>query len=133
MARSVHVGVVPNLVYIPVCASCRYCFQSRERNQDNFVAVPCDISLWHGNIRAMRVSWDWIQCCSPSLISESATESPLAVVLNLWGKQGRMISPSLSPHFTPSGQLQQLWRILNSLWMLKKTQFCCYICQVSSM
>lgn len=70
-----------------------------------------------------------IQCSSPTLTSGTTFVSPLIIVLSLRGKQERMIFPSLSPSLPPSSLLQQLSRILNSLWMLQKA--CCYGCYVS--
>lgn len=78
-----------------------------------------------GASRGMRVIWEWIQHCSLTLTSGSTFQSPLAIISSLWGEQGRMICPSLSPPFHPSGLLQQFLRIFNPLWMLRKAQFCC--------
>lgn len=51
---SVHLCVVPNSVYTParaLCAHYRALFESRERDQNFFVDVLCDGSLWHDNIK----------------------------------------------------------------------------------
>lgn len=71
-----------------------------------------------------------IQCSSPTLTSGTTFVSPLIIVLSLRGKQERMIFLSLSPPLPPSGLLQKLSRILNSLWMLQKACSCCYGCYV---
>lgn len=44
-------GVVPNPLYNPLCAPPDGIFQRREGNQDCSVAVHCDISSWHDNIK----------------------------------------------------------------------------------
>lgn len=50
VAWPIQVGVVPNPVYIPVCAP-HYIFQCRKRDQDFFADILRDVSLWHGNIK----------------------------------------------------------------------------------
>lgn len=49
------------LVYIPIYTICALhggIFQSRERDQDCFVAALCNISFRHDNKRTMKVIWD---------------------------------------------------------------------------
>lgn len=109
MLWSVHVGMVPNLVYLSVNTVCPWqcSFFRAEENRDGFVAVVCDISYMVTS-RAKKSFGICAQCSAPTL-ALGATSGNSLVIPNLWGEQRRMIFPTFLP-------LLFLHTCYNSFW-----------------
>lgn len=92
VAWSIPVLVVSNPAYIPIYAICTPhsdIFQSRERDQNCFVAARCNTSLWHHNNMDNKGSFEkCIRCCSSALTLGTASGSPLIIAPSLWEEEG---------------------------------------------
>lgn len=114
-----------------LCALPDSLFQNSKKDEGCFIAVLCCINVITS--RTLKVIWNvypvLCSCPYPACYLWEFNNNCAQSV----GRTGEDNFPQLFTPFCSSGLLQELLRIWNFLWILRKTYCYCYACHVSSL